>query len=110
MSSQNKNKIIPKLSIERSLQKAIQSFKRSQFSKSCAHFCVAFKLSSNEELTEKWKSTFLYAFDRHINHLEQFGDNDSILKAFNEAIDAFPNCEDILYSQGIYYYKYLTIN
>ncbi len=114
MSSQNKNQnennFIPKLSIERSLQKAIQYFKRSQFSKSCAHFCVAFKLSSNEELTNKWKSTFLYAFDRHINHLERFGDNESIVKAFDEAIEAFPNSEDILYGQGIYYYKYFTIN
>jgi hypothetical protein len=104
------HKVIPKLSIERSLQKAIQCFKRSEFSKSCAYFCVAFKLSSNEELTDKWKSTFLYAFDRHINHLEQFGDNETIMKAFNEAIEAFPNSEDIHYSQGIYYYKYLTIN
>jgi hypothetical protein len=66
------HKVITKLSIERSLQKAIQCLKRSEFSKSCAYFCVAFKLSSNEELTDKCRRPTY----------ESFGDNETIMKTF----------------------------
>ncbi|XP_054166117.1 protein arginine N-methyltransferase 9-like [Oppia nitens] len=111
MSAKHKN-CVSNTSVEKLVRKAVKCLKYGQYGSSCGHFCVAFKVCLNchshesyKELTTKWLSTFLYAFDRHIQHLETNADNQTIMNAFCEAIESLPNCEDLHYNKGIYCYK-----
>ena len=98
------------VSAEKSIRRAVKCLKAGQLALSCGHFCIAFKLSfdSYNELTNKWKSTFLYAFDRHIHHLETRAEPEVVITAFDEAIASLPDCEDLHYNKGLYFYKYLN--
>jgi len=89
------------------IRKAVESFQSSNYSACCAHFCVAFKLSPH--LCDTWKGTFLFAIDKHVKHLEdQLGRDyafDVIVSAFQQAIEAMPQSEDLEFNLASFYYK-----
>ena len=95
------------VSAKKSIKRAVKCLKAGEFGSSCGYFCIAFKCDN--ELRDKWKSTFLYAFDRHIHHLETMAESQTVINAFDEAIATLPHCEDLHYNKGLYFYKYLLL-
>lgn len=108
--------------IRSSLKQAIKCFKKEEFGeyiknqsliinlnlnlfsgKSCAYFCIVFKLSSDprsvnsrdgeddeESITDKWKGTFLFALDKYVKLLQDKHDFDGIITAYKEAMNSYP--------------------
>ncbi|RWS16725.1 putative protein arginine N-methyltransferase 9-like protein [Dinothrombium tinctorium] len=97
--------------LDTNLKQALRCFRRKEFGKSCAYFCIAFNFSLSEDTHEfvfnKYKGTFLYSLSNYTALLEEKRDYDGVVNAFKQCLESYPLCEDVYFLLASFYCRRL---